>query len=96
MTELACKVSRRCCLQRGDCSRIQISMSNLIREATSNDAAGLASLIREAFADVARRFGLTPENGIDSARFYDHKGLTDMASQFIELRIEVMRRLAKT
>lgn len=62
LTELACKVSRRSCLQRGDCSRIQISMSNLIREATSNDAAGLASLIREAFADVARRFGLTPEN----------------------------------
>lgn len=45
---------------------------------------------------IRKRLGLTPENGIDSARFYDHKGLTDMASQFIELRIEVMRRLAKT
>lgn len=45
---------------------------------------------------LRKRLGLTPENGIDSVRFYGHKGLTDMASQFIELRIEVMRRLAKT
>jgi len=45
---------------------------------------------------LRKRLGLTPENGIDSAQFYGHKGLSNTASQFIELRIEVIRRLAKT
>jgi len=37
-------------------------MDYVIREAAEADANLLASLIREAFADVAVRFGLTPEN----------------------------------
>ena len=37
-------------------------MDYVIREAAEADAGLLASLIREAFADVAVRFGLTPEN----------------------------------
>jgi death-on-curing protein len=47
-------------------------------------------------AGLRKRLQLTPETGVDSARFYGQKGLTDTASQFIELRIEVVRRLAKT
>ena len=37
-------------------------MDYVIAEAAETDADLLASLIREAFADVAVRFGLTPEN----------------------------------
>jgi death-on-curing protein len=47
-------------------------------------------------AGLRKRLGLTPEHGVDSARFYGHKGISNTASQFIELRIEVIRRLAKT
>ncbi len=45
---------------------------------------------------LRKRLRLTPEDGIDSGMFYGHKGVSDAASTFIELRIEVMRRLAKT
>jgi death-on-curing protein len=44
---------------------------------------------------LRKRLGLTPENGVDSALFYGQKGVSSTASQFIELRSEVMRRLAK-
>ena len=37
-------------------------MDYTITDATEADAGLLASLIRESFADVAERFGLTPEN----------------------------------
>ena len=38
------------------------SMDYIITDATEADAGLLASLIRGSFADVAERFGLTPEN----------------------------------
>jgi death-on-curing protein len=44
---------------------------------------------------LRKRLGLTPANGIDSAKFYGGKGVRYIASQVIDLRIEVMRRLAK-
>lgn len=47
-------------------------------------------------SELRKRLKLTPEHGIDSARFYGHKGAGNNAALFIELRIEVMRRLAKT
>jgi len=47
-------------------------------------------------AGLRKRLKLTPEFGVDSAKFYGHKGVANTASQFIELRIEVMSRLAKT
>lgn len=47
-------------------------------------------------AGLRKRLGLTPDNGVDSALFYGRKGLSNTASQFIELRVEVMRQLAKT
>lgn len=46
--------------------------------------------------NLRKRLGLTPENGVDSVKFYGGKGVVDVASQFIELRIEVIRKLAKT
>jgi death on curing protein len=45
---------------------------------------------------LRKRLGLTPENGIDSNKFYGKRDSTNTASQFIELRINAMRKLAKT
>lgn len=45
---------------------------------------------------LRKRLDLTPEYGVDSANFYGMKGVSGTASQFIELRLEVIRRLAKT
>lgn len=45
---------------------------------------------------LRKRLGLTAENGIDSNVFYGERNYANSASEFIELRIEVMRRLAKT
>ncbi|RUW99816.1 MAG: type II toxin-antitoxin system death-on-curing family toxin [Mesorhizobium sp.] len=45
---------------------------------------------------LRKRLDLTTEHGIDSAVFYGHKGVGNNAALFIELRIEVMRQLAKT
>lgn len=45
---------------------------------------------------LRKRLGLIPENGVDSARFYGQKGLSEVASDFIDLRTEVMKKLAKT
>ena len=47
-------------------------------------------------AGLRKRLNLTPEHGIDSQKFYGNKGSSNTASQFIELRIDVMTRLAKT
>jgi death-on-curing protein len=47
-------------------------------------------------AGLRKRLNLTPEHGVDSALFYGQKGLSNTASKFIELRVEVMRHLAKT
>jgi len=47
-------------------------------------------------AGLRKRLGLTTENGVDSALFYGHKGVAaDDAAAFIDLRIEVMKALAK-
>jgi death-on-curing protein len=45
---------------------------------------------------LRKRLNLTPEYGVDSGKFYGQKGMSNTASQFIELRVEVMRQLAKT
>ena len=47
-------------------------------------------------ADLRKRLGLTAEEGVDSARFYGQKGITEELNQFMQMRIEVMQRLART
>lgn len=47
-------------------------------------------------AGLRKRLNLTPEHGVHSAKFYGHKGSANTASQFIELRTDVMAKLAKT
>lgn len=46
-------------------------------------------------AELRKRLHLTAEEGVDSARFYGHKGIMEELNQFMQLRIEVMKRLAK-
>jgi death-on-curing protein len=47
-------------------------------------------------AGLRKRLNLTPEQGVDSLKFYGIKGSANTASQFIEIRLEVMNKLAKT
>ncbi|AQR64041.1 hypothetical protein BXU06_02420 [Aquaspirillum sp. LM1] len=47
-------------------------------------------------AELRKRLELTTEQGIDSARFYGQKGISDELNQFMQLRLDVMQRLAKT
>ncbi|WOI45077.1 type II toxin-antitoxin system death-on-curing family toxin [Acidovorax sp. BLS4] len=46
-------------------------------------------------AELRKRLELIPEEGVDSARFYGQKGITDELNMFMQLRLEVMKRLAK-
>ncbi|WP_321902770.1 type II toxin-antitoxin system death-on-curing family toxin [Paraburkholderia tropica] len=46
-------------------------------------------------AELRKRLDLIAESGVDSARFYGQKGIAEELNQFMQLRIEVMRRLAK-
>lgn len=47
-------------------------------------------------SELRKRLGLTAEEGVDSARFYGQKGIADELNQFMQLRLEVMKQLAKT
>lgn len=46
-------------------------------------------------AGIRKRLGLVPEEGIDSARFYGQKGIAEELNSFMQLRLDVMKRLAK-
>ena len=44
---------------------------------------------------IRKELNLTYEYGIDSAKFYGRKGITEDLNEFMEMRYEVMRKLAK-
>lgn len=46
-------------------------------------------------SELRKRLNLTPENGIDSMRFYGEKGIAEELNNFMQIRIEVMKKLAK-
>lgn len=46
-------------------------------------------------SDLRKRLHLTTEHGVDSARFYGQKGIAEELNQFTQLRLDVMKRLAK-
>ena len=46
-------------------------------------------------AELRKRLALTPDEGIDSARFYGQKGIAEELNMFMQLRLDVMKRLAK-
>lgn len=45
---------------------------------------------------LRKRLGLVTEKGVDSAMFYGGRGVREDATLFIEIRIEVMKQLART
>lgn len=46
-------------------------------------------------SELRKRLNLTAEHGVDSARFYGQKGIAEELNQFMQLRLDVMKRLAK-
>ncbi|MAT64903.1 MAG: death-on-curing family protein [Gammaproteobacteria bacterium] len=47
-------------------------------------------------SELRKRLNLVVEDGVDSLRFYGQKGLSDELNDFMQMRLEVMKRLAKT
>lgn len=56
---------------------------------------GFEDYDQQYISELRKRLNLTAEHGIDSARFYGQKGIADELNQFMQLRFEVMKRLAK-
>lgn len=46
-------------------------------------------------SELRKRLGLVAEEGVDSSRFYGQKGIADELNMFMQLRLGVMKRLAK-
>jgi death-on-curing protein len=68
------------------------TVENILKKGTK----GFKDYDQNYISELRKRLHLTVENGIDSARFYGHKGIAEELNQFMQLRIEVMKRLAKT
>jgi death on curing protein len=58
-------------------------------------AKGFEDYDPQYIAELRKRLGLVAEKGVDSARFYGQKGIADELNMFMQLRLEVMKRLAK-
>ncbi|MBU9813397.1 type II toxin-antitoxin system death-on-curing family toxin [Rahnella sp. C60] len=56
---------------------------------------GLGEYDQAYISELRKRLNLTPEHGIDSARFYGQKGLNDDLSEFMSMRVKVFDWLAK-
>lgn len=58
-------------------------------------AKGFEDYDQAYISELRKRLDLTVEHGIDSARFYGQKGIAEELNQFMQLRVDVMKRLAK-
>lgn len=56
---------------------------------------GMEDYDQAYIAELRKRLNLVPEFGVDSARFYGQKGLTEDLNKFMQLRIKVFDWLAK-
>ncbi len=56
---------------------------------------GFEDYDHQYIAELRKRLHLTVEDNVDSARFYGQKGISEDLNQFMQLRLEVMKRLAK-
>ncbi|CAM3725294.1 MULTISPECIES: type II toxin-antitoxin system death-on-curing family toxin [Klebsiella] len=56
---------------------------------------GMQEYDQAYIAELRKRLDLTPEHGVDSARFYGQKGLTEDLNEFMKLRVKVFDWLAK-
>lgn len=69
---------------------------NIVERINKQGIKGFRPYHTDYISGLRKRLGLTPDNGVDSIMFYGHKGASEIASEFIEIRIEVIRRLART
>lgn len=67
----------------------------VVQSILKRGAQGFEDYDQSYVSELRKRLGLTPEKGIDSARFYGQKGIAEELNQFMQLRLEVMKRLAK-
>ncbi|MDK4538770.1 hypothetical protein QG039_05495 [Kingella kingae] len=44
---------------------------------------------------MRKLLNLTPDYGIDSMRFYGEEGVSEDLNHFMQIRLEVMKKLAK-
>ncbi|HHQ4767192.1 type II toxin-antitoxin system death-on-curing family toxin [Aeromonas veronii] len=71
------------------------NQGNIVETILKKGARGFEDYDQPYIAGIRKRLGLTAEEGVDSARFYGQKGISDDLNQFMTLRIEVMKRLAQ-
>jgi len=67
----------------------------MVESVLKKGAKGFEDYDPQYIAELRKRLGLVAEEGIDSARFYGQKGLAEELNMFIQLRLDVMKRLAK-
>jgi len=68
---------------------------HVVASVLKKGAKGFEDYDPEYISELRKRLGLTAEEGIDSARFYGQKGIAEELNMFMQLRLEVMKRLAK-
>lgn len=68
---------------------------NVVETVLKKGARGFEDYDQLYLAELRKRLGLTAEHGVDSARFYGQKGISEDLNQFMQLRLDVMKRLAK-
>ena len=67
----------------------------MVESVLKKGANGLEDYNPQCVAELRKRLGLVAEEGIDSACFYGQKGLAEELNMFMQLRLDVMKRLAK-
>lgn len=68
---------------------------NVVQSILKRGAQGFEDYDQSYISELRKRLRLTAEEGVDSARFYGQKGIADELNQFMQLRLDVMKRLAK-
>ncbi|WP_346353105.1 Fic family protein [Azotosporobacter soli] len=67
----------------------------IVQKLKKKGRSGLEEYDREYVAELRKRLNLTVAYGIDSARFYGEKGISDELNDYMQLHSEVFRWLAK-
>lgn len=68
---------------------------NEVEKVLKRGAGGHGDYDAQYIAELRKRLHLTPEYNVDSARFYGQKGIAEDLSEFMRMRVEVMKRLAR-
>jgi len=80
----------------GELPNIDNSRGEQITRLIKGGVQGFALYGVDYINGLRKRLKLTKEDGYDSCRFYGNKGVDDIASELIDLRIEAMLRPDRT